>query len=109
MCVCTCLFRTVQNYFCYANNKISVTDFLTQRGPSAESVTRPVELSANACQVRLPSVIAVLSVVRVYATLLFRNKLDSHNSDTDRTRKQFLLTQKIMCKLIVKGANSTTK
>ena len=41
--ICTCLFRTVQNYFCYVDDKDSVTDFLTQRGPSAESVTRPVE------------------------------------------------------------------
>ena len=49
-----------------------VTDLLIQRGPSADSVTRPVEALSQRVSSSLPFLAAVLSSVRVYATSLFQ-------------------------------------
>ena len=50
----------------------SVTDLLIQRGPSADSVTRPVEALSQRVSSSPPFLAAVLSSVRVYATSLFQ-------------------------------------
>ena len=50
----------------------SVTDLLIQRGPSADSVTRPVEALSQRVSSSPPFLAAVLSSVRVYAIFLFQ-------------------------------------
>ena len=50
----------------------SVTDVLIQRGPSAESVTRPVEALSQRVSSSPPFLAAVLSSVCVYTTSLFQ-------------------------------------
>ena len=70
----------------------SVTDSLIQRGPSAESVARPFEAFSQRVSSSPPFFCRCSISVRVYTTPLFPNKRGGHTSDTERTRKRFLLT-----------------
>ena len=56
----------------FSESNLNVTDLLIQRGPSADSVTRPVEALSQRVSSSPPFLAAVLSSVRVYATSLFQ-------------------------------------
>ena len=70
-----------------------VTDLLIQRGPSADSVTRPVETLSQRVSSRLPSLPLFCQAYASMQLLYFQNKRDSHPGDSKRTRKRFLLMQ----------------
>ena len=71
----------------------SVKDLLTQRGPSAESVTRPVEAFSQGVS-SSPPFLCRCSVKHMRLCNSFiPNKCDSHTGDTERNRKLFLLMQ----------------
>ena len=68
------------------------TDLSTQRGPNAESVTRPVEAFSQRVSSSTPF-FCRCSVKRTRLINSFiQNKRDSHTGDTERIRKRFLLT-----------------